>query len=118
MKTPEQILTAIAQANNVTVDDIIGRSRERRVADARKMAMFTLVTYSRMTLHNVGAVLNKDHSTVLYARETHPDILANDRAYAAKYAEAMCIIRPTSEPERRLPRQIYAGKIVLQACRA
>lgn len=118
MKTPDQILTAIAQANNVTVEDIIGRSRERRVADARKMAMFTLVTYSRMTLHAVGAVLNKDHSTVLYARETHPDILAYDRAYAAKYAEAMCIIRPTSAPERRLPRQLYDGRIILPTCRA
>lgn len=111
MRTPEQILTAIAEANSVTVDDILGRSRQRRIADARKMAMAALRVDTDMTLHQVGDYLGKDHATILHAERTHADLMLSDRHYAERYTMAM-------RPERTLPRQLYAGKIVLQPCRA
>jgi chromosomal replication initiation ATPase DnaA len=118
MKTPDQILTAIAQANNVTVDQIKGRSRKREIADARKMAMAMLRKMTGMSLNAVGAYMGKDHATVNHhAKNTHPQLMDSDRNYAHAYSIAFNLLYPQAALEPA-PRQLYAGKIILQPCRA
>lgn len=95
MKTPDQILTAIAQANNVTVEQIKGRSRKREIADARKMAMATLRKMTRMSLHGIGDYMGKDHSTVVHAVISHEELMGGDRHYSEIYRHAVCTMYPS-----------------------
>lgn len=117
-KNPEVIVAAIAQANNVTVEEIKGNRRIRYIADARKQAMAMLWLETSMRLHEIERVVNRHHATVLHAAKTHVDIMRSDRAYRLNYEAAIQYLNPEHSPERRLPRQLYAGKIVLQPCRA
>ena len=117
-KNPETIVAAIAKANNVTVEEIKGNRRVRHIADARKQAMAMLWLDTSMRLHEIERVVNCHHSTVLHAAKTHVDIMRSDRAYRMRYELAKQYLNPEQSPERRLPRQLYAGKIILHPCRA
>lgn len=117
-QNPEVIVAAFAKAHGVTVEDIKGNRRVRYIADARKQAMAMLWLDTSMRLHEIERVVNCHHATVLHAAKTHVDIMRGDKAYRMKYEAAMRYLYPEQSPESQLPRQLYAGKIVLQPCRA
>lgn len=62
-----EVAMLVASLTGVPVDDIMGRCRRQRIADARKLVMWTLAVMLGYTRHNVGILMERNQSAVTYA---------------------------------------------------
>ena len=67
----EREIQRIANKHGVTIDEIMGDGRTRRVAYARQEIYFELYTHFELSFPRIGKIMNKDHSTVLYGVKEH-----------------------------------------------
>ena len=63
------IVTEVALAFGVTVEDIMGRSKVPKITKARSVAMVAL-RQQNFSLHEVGRFFDRDHGTILHAMKT------------------------------------------------
>lgn len=78
----DQIQRAVAAHFDLTVDDLLGASRTRRVAGPRQIAMFLACECSGQTLPMIATAFGRDHSTVVHARDKVRAARRNDPAAA------------------------------------
>lgn len=62
----KRIVNVVAKAFRVKPEEMLGRSRPQRVADARQMAMLVISQLHGATLEKIGACFGRDYSTVSY----------------------------------------------------
>ena len=61
-------ITQVAKYFYITFDDIVGRSRTKKIALARQIAMYLVRELTSMSLNDIGQVFGgKDHTTVMHA---------------------------------------------------
>ena len=66
--TADIIVTTTADYFDLSVADILGKSKTRPVAHARQMAMYLTRSLTELSLPGIGKAFgNRDHSTVLHA---------------------------------------------------
>lgn len=76
---PQSILKMVADAFNVTVDQILARDRSRQVALPRQIAMYLLREEAQISLPQIGeAIGGRDHTTVMYACDKVSELLEQD----------------------------------------
>lgn len=63
------IQSAVSNFYGVSVDDLTSPRRLRHIVRARQVAMYLLHRLSRRTLHEIGRMFRRDHSTAFYANE-------------------------------------------------
>ena len=68
--TAETIRELVGKQFLVSIDELRSRSRKRSVAFPRQVAMYLTRKYTDKSLADIGALYNRDHSTVLYAIKT------------------------------------------------
>jgi chromosomal replication initiator protein len=61
------ILRAVSDAYTVAIDDLQSKKRTKNLARARQTAMYLLRDLTSLTTTEIGAIFDRDHSTVLYA---------------------------------------------------
>lgn len=59
--------------------------RERKHVEARQMLFTMVYNYTTKSLADVGAILNKDHATVLHGIKTISNLCDTDRRFKAIY---------------------------------
>jgi len=75
----DAIIKMVANAFNVTVDQILARDRSRQVALPRQIAMYLLREEAQISLPQIGdAVGGRDHTTVMYACDKVSELLEQD----------------------------------------
>lgn len=62
-----EVAMLVASLTGVPVDDIMRRCRRQRIADARKLVMWTLAVMCGYTRNNVGILMERSHANVIYA---------------------------------------------------
>lgn len=68
--SPALVIDAVCRAAGVSVEEVTGKQRDRRVTLPRQIAMFLLRERTDLSLIQVGALLGgRDHSTVLHSCE-------------------------------------------------
>lgn len=80
---PEIILTTVADAFNVSIDDLKGNSRRREISWSRQIAMYLMRQHTDLSLPRIGEEFGgKDHTTVMYScdkiaqlRERDPNLV-------------------------------------------
>ena len=78
----------VADAFNVTVDQLLARDRSRRVALPRQIAMYLLREESQISLPQIGeAVGGRDHTTVMYGCDKITDLLETDDQLRRRVAD-------------------------------
>ena len=75
--TPEYIIEKIASYYGISIEEISGKSKIKNTALARQISMYLMRKLTNLTLEEIGAVLNKDHSTVLHAIRRIEDNISN-----------------------------------------
>lgn len=67
--TPEEILGVVARYYSLTSDSLRSRGRSKDIARSRQIAMYLSREETQASLPQIGRVLDRDHTTVLYGYE-------------------------------------------------
>jgi chromosomal replication initiator protein len=61
------ILNTVSNYYGITINELKGKCRKRRIVKPRQVIMFLLRTKARMVLSDIGEVMNRDHTTVIHS---------------------------------------------------
>ena len=61
------IVDTVSNYYGISIADIKGRCRKRKIVKPRQVIMFLLRTKARMMLSDIGEVMNRDHTTVIHS---------------------------------------------------
>lgn len=68
--SPQTILKSVAEFYNISLNDLVKRSRKKEVVRPRQVAMFLLREETKLSFPEIGQKLGgRDHSTVIHACE-------------------------------------------------
>ena len=67
-----EILKPFAEKLGISIDDLISKKRNHHLTDARKIICNDL-RKKGLTLHEIGFILKKDHTTVIYNIRAYKD---------------------------------------------
>ncbi len=70
-ETMSSILDAVSLRYGVSIADLKGPARYRTIAWPRQEAMWRMVETGRVSLPQIGAFLNRDHTTILHGWRQH-----------------------------------------------
>jgi len=77
--TPKDIIHEVSRFYDVTLDDIVGKSREKRLAHPRQIIMYLLRTELKMSYPAIGDELGgRDHTTAMHAHTKISTDIDND----------------------------------------
>lgn len=62
-----RVIEEVSDHYGVSPEDILGRSKKRRIVDARHAAMFVARTVTGLSFPVLGRAFDRDHTTVLSA---------------------------------------------------
>lgn len=65
----DQILKAVAEFFNITVNDLIEKGRKKEIVEPRQVAMYLLRDILDMSYPYIGEKLGRDHTTAIHAVE-------------------------------------------------
>lgn len=64
--TDDDIIRAVCEFYNIKKSELIGNSRVKKVSRARSAAAYMARNHTSMTLKNIGEMLDRKHSTIIY----------------------------------------------------
>jgi len=77
--TPRRLLDIISTYFDLTMEDLLGKSREKRLAFPRQIAMFLLREDAKCSYPAIGSHLgDRDHTTAMHACSKISDLLKRD----------------------------------------
>ena len=81
--SPEAVITVIAEALGVSIEDLKGSSRRREISVARQIGMYLMRQHTDLSLPKIGEEFGgKDHTTVLYSCEKIAQLKDSDSSMA------------------------------------
>lgn len=81
----KNIIEAVAEEYGVSKAEIMGRSREQRIADARMIAMYLVFRNCDYTIVAIGEMFGRNHATICYAIRRSEDLIRFDRPTKRHY---------------------------------
>ena len=100
----ERASRVVAGQFEITVEELLGPSRTRCIAEARVALYLLLRENSRASLTYIGTPLGKDHGTILSGCRRAADLIATDADYAARVARCRAsLMAASSAPNSSLP---------------
>ncbi|PSB19139.1 chromosomal replication initiator protein DnaA [Phormidesmis priestleyi ULC007] len=79
----EAVITAVADAFNVPIEDLKGNSRRREISVARQIGMYLMRHHTELSLPKIGEEFGgKDHTTVMYSCDKIAQLKTNDPSMA------------------------------------
>jgi len=77
--SPSAVMTVVAEAFEVSIEEMKGASRRRDISLARQVAMFLMRQHTDLSLPKIGAEFGgKDHTTVMYSCEKITQLIHKD----------------------------------------
>ncbi len=67
--TADRIIDCVCRYFSVRKDDLMGRKKNREIAEPRQICMYVICNMLDMPLLSIGQLFGKDHSTVIHARD-------------------------------------------------
>lgn len=78
-KLVQYIISLITEKENININDLTKRTRKRHIASKRQLLMYLLQKHTNFSLDIIGYIFNKDHATVLYAKNTIMNLIDVDK---------------------------------------
>lgn len=87
--TPENILNAIDKALDVDLEQLKSPTRKARIVLARQFFCYLVRERCNYRLVDVGAMINRDHSTVVHSVNVIATMLDNNKCYQFYFNEVL-----------------------------
>ena len=88
--TPENILNYVAKRYGIVRDDILSKKRTSELVYARHIAIYLTCELTDLSLKKVGKQFNRDHATIISAKNSVVTRMKNDAAFANDINESIC----------------------------
>jgi chromosomal replication initiator protein len=99
--SPETIIMVVAEAFDVTIDDLKGNSRRREISVARQVGMYLMRQHTDLSLPKIGEEFGgKDHTTVMYSCDKISQLKDKDPSMAQTLRQLSDRINLASQPSR------------------
>ncbi len=85
--TVERIFSAVTDRYGISRDDIVGKKREKQIAEARHISIYLIREITEMSLPNIGKLFDRDHSTILSSYQKVARHVALDSSFAMEMNE-------------------------------
>ena len=96
--SPEAILITVADAFNVSIEDLKSHSRRREISSARQIGMYLMRHHTALSLPRIGEEFGgKDHTTVMYSCEKVAQLRESDPDVAQKLRQLVDALRAISQ---------------------
>jgi len=69
------IIKVVSLITGISKEKMLSRTRLREAVKARQIAMYLIYKYTQFSTTIVGAIFNRDHATMIYAKNTIEDSL-------------------------------------------
>lgn len=80
------IIRAVAEAYELNYSDLLSRTRQKRITEARQVAMFALRDQLHLPFKEIAALFNKkDHGSAMHAVRVVPEFLQVDRMFTQRW---------------------------------
>jgi len=94
------IVEFVAEWHGLTPRQLTFKTRKREVVEARQIAMWLAINYTRMSLAAIGANLGgKDHATCSYAKKTIDNLLETNKAFSKNFNEMYEVFKKKILPQ-------------------
>lgn len=81
--TPASVLSIVAEAFKVSIEDLKSNSRRREISQARQIGMYLMRQHTDLSLPRIGEEFGgKDHTTVMYSCEKIAQLKETDGNFA------------------------------------
>ena len=99
-----RVMLACAEYCEISVEDLKGQKRDRLFADCRKVAISIFKELRpQVTTAVIGAMMNRDHSTIIYAIKAHEKLLLVDENYNDFYQRIKHIFEDDCKSKHKTP---------------
>ena len=76
--TVDKIFSAVFKKYNVSKENIKGASRAKNITWARQVAIYLIREITELSFPNIGDIVNKDHTSVMYSHDKVINKMASD----------------------------------------
>lgn len=97
------ILNATSKVFGIPIKELIQRGRRKDAAEARFAVFLAARKSTRLTLHSIGEMLNRDHGTVMYGVYRAESLSQVDSDYRVKFESIMAIVKKEKESPKYWP---------------
>tara|TARA_R100001594_G_scaffold50196_2_gene83306 strand:- start:709 stop:1161 length:453 start_codon:yes stop_codon:yes gene_type:complete len=83
--TINEFIDDFCEQHNITITSLQSKTKRRDVADKRKMLSYFLRNKVGLTFEEVGKIMKKDHSTIVFHVKSVEDFLLYDKYFKILY---------------------------------
>lgn len=92
IQTSENIINIVCQRLRVNIEELGSKSRKAELVIGRHIICY-LLRGNEYGVKQIGKMINRDHSTVLYACESHQERIDSDIDYKNKYRSIVELLK-------------------------
>lgn len=112
LPSQERIISTVCRVYNINPDQLKSKRRFRDYVEPRHIAMSLIKHCNGLPLEEVALLMNRDHSTVLYAMRTVAHLANNNREFRDRIDKVLRELLSTPENRSRVLRKILKTNIV------
>ena len=87
------IIEHVCKFYNLKKDELLSRKRTKEIALARQVAMYLILEILGLPQDSVGSIFGKNHSTVIYARDTITEMIKKDKKFATNIEDIKAMVK-------------------------
>ena len=85
--TPETILALLQKRYGILIEDMTGKRRSADIVYVRHLAIYLILVYTGLSLKQTGRIFDRDHTTIISARNGVEERIKNDASFAKELQE-------------------------------
>lgn len=85
--TVERIFSAMTDRYGISRADMVGKKREKAIAEARHISIYLIREITEMSFPNIGKLYDRDHTTILSSYQKISRRVSTDPAFALELGE-------------------------------
>lgn len=89
----DEVIETVCKFYHITKNQLFAKDRRKEIAQARQISMYLISEFIDMPYAAIGKIFNKDHSTVIYAKNKIKQDISRDRKFAIEIEDLKKLIK-------------------------